>query len=219
MTIPIRHPWVPSLSMKKCTFVWATALIYCVWKYWIASFGFNHCLGFTKSTERKPRVYCWWICIQKLVCWKVHSNVIRTLLKLARAWFCESFFQSEIKNRIHMLNHNRSNRKQLLFYLLSPLMLGTLAMVFSFFQVPPDQLKKSIFIMADTVPITHDMRVPPPPPPPPPPNQAGRSGKMQAPPPPPPPPPPPGKVAKLFTKKWRRHHHLRRRLPASLHPK
>ena len=98
-----------------------------------------------------------------------------------------------------MLNHNRSNRKQLLFYLLSPLMLGTLAMVFSSFSSPARSIEKVNFIMADTVPITHDMRVPPPPPPPPPPNQAGRSGKMQAPP-PPPPPPPPGKVAKLFTK-------------------
>ena len=109
--------------------------------------------------------------------------------------FVSPFFQSEIKNRIHMLNHNRSNRKQLLFYLLSPLMLGTLAMVFSSFSSPARSIEKVNFIMADTVPITHDMRVPPPPPPPPPPNQAGRSGKMQA---PPPPPPPPGKSGKII---------------------
>ena len=74
-----------------------------------------------------------------------------------------------------MLNHNRVIANSCFLFAFS-LMLGTLAMVFSSFQVLPDQLKKSIssWQILCLLPTTC---VPPPPPPPPPPNQAGRSGK------------------------------------------
>jgi outer membrane biosynthesis protein TonB len=101
--------------------------------------------------------------------------------------FVSPFYQSQIKNRIQMLNHNRSDRKQLLFYLLSPLMLGILALVFSSFSAPDKAVKKTYWIATDTIPAPKPMM---PPPPPPPPSRRSSTDKPIAPPPPPPPPPP-----------------------------
>lgn len=144
---------------------------------------------------------------------------IQMLLAPYTAWkepdFVSPFYQSQIKNRIHMLNHNRSNRKQLLFYLLSPVMLGTLALVFSSFTTPAKATAKEYWMMGDTLPKNQKLvpppsppkkpsakdRIAPPPPPPPPPPVAPVSpadaetpeeatDAMLAPPPPPPPPPP-----------------------------
>ena len=105
--------------------------------------------------------------------------------------FVSPFYQSEIKNRIHMLNHNRSNRKQLFFYLLSPVILGTLAMLFSSFTAPSKAMEKGYGINRDTLPQNKGMMVPPPPPPPPPPPSKKTGAKDRVAPPPPPPPPAP----------------------------
>lgn len=104
--------------------------------------------------------------------------------------FVSPFYQSEIKNRIHMLNHNRSNRKQLFFYLLTPVLLGTLALLFSSFTNPSKVTQKGYGIYTDTLPKNKAVMVPPPPPPPPPPSKkAGATNRVASAPPPPPPAP------------------------------
>lgn len=117
------------------------------------------------------------------------ESYVKMLISPYTEWkesgFVSPFYQSQIKNRIQMLNHNRSDRKQLLFYLLSPLMLGILALVFSSFSAPDKAVKKNYWIATDTIPAPKPMM---PPPPPPPPSKRSSTDKPIAPPPPPPPP-------------------------------